>query len=78
MFPVRLLSRTRPVVITCVRNATKERVQSFSHACHKRFSTLEQAQAFITNYDEAKQCLTLRETSQSEPLENLMQLLSID
>jgi hypothetical protein len=75
MLSVRLLSITTHVVVTCFSNETKEKFNHFSHACYKRFDTLEQAQAFIINYDKA---IKLLDVLQSEPLEDLMQRLRMN
>jgi hypothetical protein len=69
------LSLMTYVVVMCVSNETKAKVERFSNACYKRFDTSEQAEAFNTNYDEA---MKLRISSHDEPLQDMMQRLSMD
>jgi hypothetical protein len=65
-------------LVTTNSNKTKPNIEKFPDACHKRFDTLEEAQEFIAEYQEARRCMDRREVSEGDALENMMSRLRLD
>jgi hypothetical protein len=64
--------------VTANRNETKQNIDEFPHACHKRFSTLEEAEMFISQYRETRRCIDQRRVSEGDALEDMMLRLRLD
>jgi viroplasmin and RNaseH domain-containing protein len=64
------------LVVTVNRNGCKEMVDKFAHACHKRFDTVEEAEAFLEEYEEAEGLK--RRACSSADLEDMMRRLRMD